>query len=73
MIHAKDLLREVDRLIRGKSGIWASLQELSVLKVAMKPYFVPETTTLDEQMRQFPESGARISRWWWTNMARCAG
>ncbi len=53
VIHAKDLLREVDRLIRGKSGDLASLQELDVLKVAMKPYFVPETTPLDEQMRQF--------------------
>jgi Mg2+/Co2+ transporter CorB len=53
VIHAKDLLREVDRLIRGKSGDLASLQELNILKVAMKPYFVPETTTLDEQMRQF--------------------
>ncbi len=53
MIHAKDLLREVDRLIRGKSGDLASLQELNIVKVAMKPYFVPETTTLDEQMREF--------------------
>ncbi len=53
VIHAKDLLREVDRLIRGKSGDLASLQDLNILKVAMKPYFVPETTALDEQMRQF--------------------
>jgi Mg2+/Co2+ transporter CorB len=53
VIHAKDLLREVDRLIRGKSGDLASLQDLNILKIAMKPYFVPETTTLDEQMRQF--------------------
>jgi Mg2+/Co2+ transporter CorB len=29
------------------------LSQLDVLKVAMKPYFVPETTTLDEQMREF--------------------
>ncbi|MGR3291484.1 MAG: transporter associated domain-containing protein, partial [Paracoccaceae bacterium] len=27
--------------------------DFSVLDVAMKPYFVPETTPLDEQMRQF--------------------
>jgi hypothetical protein len=38
----------------------------------MKPYFVPDTTTLDDQMRQFLRR-ARISRWWWTNTARCRG
>ncbi len=53
VIHAKDLLREVDRLIRRADGTLASLSDLDILKVAMKPYFIPETTTLDEQMRQF--------------------
>ena len=51
VIHAKDLLREVERLLRTpESGGTAALD---LLKVAMKPYFVPETTTLDEQMREF--------------------
>ena len=31
----------------------ASLADLDIVKVAMKPYFVPETTSLDEQMREF--------------------
>ncbi|HMO07257.1 MAG TPA: HlyC/CorC family transporter [Paracoccaceae bacterium] len=53
VVHAKDLLREVDRLVRGDAGNLAQLAELDILKVAMKPYFVPETTPLDEQMRQF--------------------
>ena len=53
VLHAKDLLREVDRLVRGREGAAGSLSELDVMKVAMKPYFVPETTTLDDQMRQF--------------------
>lgn len=53
VVHAKDLLREVDRLLRGDAGNIAQLAELDILKVAMKPYFVPETTPLDEQMRQF--------------------
>ena len=26
---------------------------MNILEVAMKPYFVPETTTLDQQMKQF--------------------
>ncbi|QYK40175.1 MAG: HlyC/CorC family transporter [Paracoccaceae bacterium] len=53
VVHAKDLLREVDRLVRGDEGNIAQLDALDVLKVAMKPYFVPETTPLDDQMRQF--------------------
>ncbi|MBC2835445.1 CBS domain-containing protein [Gemmobacter straminiformis] len=50
VVHAKDLLREVDRLVRGEGE---GLEALDIVKVAMKPYFVPETTALDEQMRQF--------------------
>ncbi|SEO26770.1 Mg2+ and Co2+ transporter CorB, contains DUF21, CBS pair, and CorC-HlyC domains [Gemmobacter aquatilis] len=53
VIHAKDLLREVERLLRGPEGAPGQLADLDVMKVAMKPYFVPETTTLDEQMREF--------------------
>ena len=53
VVHAKDLLREVDRLVRGDGATLARLAELDILKIAMKPYFVPETTALDEQMRQF--------------------
>lgn len=50
VLHAKDLLREVHRLIRTEAGTIASLD---VARVAMKPYFIPETTPLDEQMREF--------------------
>lgn len=53
VVHAKDLLREVDRLLRGEAANAAGLRDLDILKIAMKPYFVPETTALDEQMRQF--------------------
>ena len=53
VIHAKDLLREVDRLVRGPQGGAKALADLDILKIAMKPYFVPDTTALDEQMRQF--------------------
>jgi Mg2+/Co2+ transporter CorB len=47
VIHAKDLLREVDRLRRAGEP----LENLDI--VAKKPYFIPDTTTLDEQMREF--------------------
>lgn len=53
VVHAKDLLREVDRLVRGEEGSVQSIKDLDIVKVAMKPYFIPDTTSLDEQMREF--------------------
>ena len=57
VVHAKDLLREVDRLMRGSGALaeggLTQLADLDIVKVAMKPYFIPETTSLDEQMREF--------------------
>ncbi len=53
VIHAKDLLREADRLVRAAGGDPGAIAGLDAARVAMKPYFVPETTPLDEQMRQF--------------------
>jgi Mg2+/Co2+ transporter CorB len=53
VVHTKDLLREVDRLMRGNEATPRGLEALDIVKVAMKPYFVPDTTALDEQMRQF--------------------
>lgn len=53
VVHAKDLLREVHRLLRAEGGGLEQVGTLDILKVAMKPYFVPETTPLDEQMRAF--------------------
>ncbi len=53
VIHAKDLLRAVDALVRGTKGGLDNLETFQILDVAMKPYFVPETTTLDDQMREF--------------------
>ncbi|SEW18222.1 Mg2+ and Co2+ transporter CorB, contains DUF21, CBS pair, and CorC-HlyC domains [Aliiroseovarius sediminilitoris] len=49
VIHAKDLSRAMYMAqAEGKP-----IEEFDVLQVAMKPYFIPETTTLDDQMRQF--------------------
>lgn len=53
VVHAKDLLREVDRLLRVEAGTVGSVKDLDIVKVAMKPYFIPDTTALDEQMREF--------------------
>jgi Mg2+/Co2+ transporter CorB len=53
VIHAKDLLRAVERFRRDGDGVLDTMADLDILSVAMKPYFVPDTTPLDEQMRQF--------------------
>jgi Mg2+/Co2+ transporter CorB len=53
VIHAKDLLRAMYKLIGGPEGDAAALNNFDIAEVAMEPYFVPETSTLDEQMRQF--------------------
>lgn len=52
VIHAKDLLRAVNKLLRSDESL-QKLADFDVLAIAMKPYFVPETTTLDDQMREF--------------------
>ena len=53
IVHAKDLLRAVHKLAETSATPGKALAEFNILDVARKPYFVPETTTLDDQMRQF--------------------
>ena len=53
MIHAKDLLRAMYKLTTGEKDIAEALAGFKITDVMMKPYFVPDTTALDEQMRQF--------------------
>ena len=52
-VHAKDLLRAMHRLIDPETGSVAGLSNFDIREVAMTPYFIPETTTLDDQMRNF--------------------
>ncbi|ARU00708.1 HlyC/CorC family transporter [Yoonia vestfoldensis] len=53
VIHAKDLLRAMHKLLSGGTVDGQGLAVFDVMKVAMPPYFVPETTTLGDQMRNF--------------------
>jgi Mg2+/Co2+ transporter CorB len=53
VIHAKDLSRAVHRMVRDAGGALDRLESFDVMDVAMEPYFVPDTTPLDEQMREF--------------------
>ena len=52
---AGDLVTEAD-------GTFAAISKLDILSVAREPYFVPETTPLDEQMRQFLQQRRDIRR-----------
>lgn len=53
VIHAKDLLRSMHQnMVEGES-VSAAFNAFDISDVAMEPYFVPETTTLDDQMREF--------------------
>ncbi len=56
VLHAKDLLRAVDRQVRGPEGpvdVGEAIGHLDVMTVAMKPWFVPDTRPLDDQLRAF--------------------
>ena len=51
LVHAKDLLRAIYAL--QSAGGEDPLAGFDIMSIAMKPYFVPDTTTLDDQMREF--------------------
>ena len=54
VVHAKDLLKAMMELRAGQTVKERPLKSrFQILDLAMEPYFVPETTTLDDQMRQF--------------------
>ncbi|MCB1337697.1 MAG: HlyC/CorC family transporter [Maritimibacter sp.] len=55
VIHAKNLSRAMYDAAQkaGERGYAAAYKDFDIMQVAMKPYFIPETTTLDDQMRQF--------------------
>lgn len=53
VIHAKDMLRVVNKLASGPDARPDGLAAFDINDVAKAPYFVPETTTLDDQMREF--------------------
>jgi Mg2+/Co2+ transporter CorB len=53
VVHAKDMLRAMHSLMFGDGATPNGLRDFRIRDVAMEPYFVPETTTLDDQMREF--------------------
>ncbi|MBU2982508.1 HlyC/CorC family transporter [Lentibacter algarum] len=53
VVHAKDLLRSMHKHMVNGGTFAAAFESFEIRSVAMEPYFVPETTTLDDQMREF--------------------
>jgi len=53
VLHAKDLLRAMHKMLADGRIEPHEMDEFDILTVAMQPYFIPETTPLDDQMRQF--------------------
>ena len=51
--HVRDLMREGHRVVTEANGDFSAVARLDIKAVAREPYFVPDTTPLDEQMRQF--------------------
>ncbi|AZV78366.1 HlyC/CorC family transporter [Parasedimentitalea marina] len=61
VIHAKDLLRAMYSQIGGPEGNATALRDFQIAEVAKPPYFIPETTPLDDQMRQFLRQRAHFA------------
>jgi len=56
ILHAKDLLRAEHSSLRVKNGAKSGAKggrDLDVMSVAMKPWFVPDTRSLDDQLKAF--------------------
>ncbi|WP_170324675.1 HlyC/CorC family transporter [Ruegeria arenilitoris] len=53
VVHAKDLFRAMYAHAGASEEDSDRLKSFDISKVANDPYFVPETTTLDDQMREF--------------------
>lgn len=51
VIHAKDLLRAFDAMVRDGGSV--DLEGFDIVALAMKPWFVPDTTTLADQLKAF--------------------
>jgi Mg2+/Co2+ transporter CorB len=55
VIHAKDLSRAMYAAgeAASEAGFASAFADFDIMQVAMEPYFVPDTSTLDDQMRNF--------------------
>ncbi len=55
VVHAKDLLRTLYKRMSssGEATLTTTLESFDIAEVMMEPYFIPDTTALDDQIREF--------------------
>ncbi len=53
VVHAKDLFRSMYQFMQEGNKPVDAMNSFKFADVAMKPYFIPDSTSLDDQMRQF--------------------
>jgi Mg2+/Co2+ transporter CorB len=53
ILYVRDLVREMHGLVTMADGAYSAVAKLDLTALARPPYFVPETTPLDEQMQEF--------------------
>ena len=53
ILYVRDLVREMHGLVTQAGGAYSAVAKLDLDALARPPYFVPETTPLDEQMQEF--------------------
>lgn len=53
ILYVRDLVREMHGLVTQAGGSYSAIAKLDLDALARPPYFVPETTPLDEQMQEF--------------------
>jgi len=53
VIHSRDLMRAVHQAVTEGGGRIEAIDGIDMSRVARPPYFVPDTATLDEQMKEF--------------------
>jgi len=61
ILHAKDLLRALARHMKGAEDPTDATATLDIMSVAMKPWFVPDTRPLDDQLRAFLKRKAHFA------------
>lgn len=59
VLHTKDLARAMNAAVR--EGGAAALETLDIASVAMKPYFIPDVTSLDDQLHAFMISKTHLA------------
>jgi Mg2+/Co2+ transporter CorB len=53
ILYARDLMRELHRIVTAARGEYAAVRKMDITTLTRPPYFIPETTPLDEQMQEF--------------------